>query len=342
MDDLANNRKLDHLRIIQEDAETDRRAGHFDQLHLRHRALPELDLRQVDPSTVVLGKRLSFPLLISAMTGGDHELLRRINQNLAIAAEATGIALAVGSQRVMFAHPEARASFALRAYAPHTLLFANLGAVQLNYGFTLQHCRDAVAAVGADALYLHLNPLQEAVQPEGDTNFADLAARLGEVATQLEVPLVLKEVGAGISPEDAELALRQGIRYLDVAGADGTSWSRIEHARKTAQGGAPLGLVFQDWGIPTPLALRLLKPYRGQLELFASGGLRTGIDMAKAVILGARLCGLAQPFLRPAMDSADAVIRAIHELRQEFITALFLLGRPTVASLYGDETLLLP
>jgi isopentenyl-diphosphate delta-isomerase len=252
------------------------------------------------------------------------------------------VALAVGSQRVMFAHPEARASFALRQYAPSALLFANLGAVQLNYGFTLQHCREAVAAVGADALYLHLNPLQEAVQPEGDTNFAGLAARLGEIAAQLEVPVVLKEVGAGIGPEDAALALRHGIRYLDVAGAGGTSWSRIEHARKTAQGGAPLGLVFQDWGIPTPLALRLLKPYRHQLELFASGGIRTGIDMAKAIILGARLCGVAQPFLNPAMDSADAVIQAIHELRQEFVTAMFLLGRPTVASLHGDESLLLP
>ncbi len=339
-DSLANDRKLQHIRIIREDAATDRQAHHFDQIHLLHRALPELDLEEVDPAVRLMGRRLSFPLLISSMTGGDSELLRTINRHLAEAAERTGVALGVGSQRVMFSRPEARDSFAIRQYAPNALLFSNLGAVQLNHGFDASHCREAVEVVGADALYLHLNPLQEAVQPEGDTNFRGLAAHIGEVQRALSCPVVLKEVGAGLSPPDAELAIAQGIRYLDVAGAGGMSWSRVEHHRQPENGG-DLGLCFQDWGIPTPLALSLLAPYRPGVTLFASGGIRTGIDMAKAIILGASLCGVASPFLSPAIISTDAVVDVIEGLRHEFTTAMFLLGCRTVADLYDNTDLII-
>lgn len=341
MPDSNNIRKLRHVRAIQGDPESDRRKYYFDDVRLTHRALPELDLDSVNPSIEFMGKKLSFPLLISSMTGGDHKVLRTVNKNLAAAAEETGVAMGIGSQRVMFSHPEARKSFELRDYAPTALLFANLGAIQLNNGFTVEMCREAVDAVGADALCLHLNPLQEAVQPAGNTNFAGLADRIAEVAERLGKPVVLKEVGAGISEEDVRLMVDRGIQYIDVAGAGGTSWSRIEHRALSDRGRDKRGLAFQDWGIPTPQALMALKPYRDRLTLIASGGIRSGIDMAKAMVLGASLCGVAAPFLRPAMESAKKVIEIIETLKREFTTAMFLLGMAKAPDLTGNEALLL-
>ena len=341
MTNATNQRKIQHLHIIDNDDGVDRQKHHFDNIYLTHRALPELDLDEVNPSVTFMGKTLSFPLLISSMTGGDHELVRTINKNLALAAESTGIALGVGSQRVMFSTPDARTSFQLRPYAPNTLLFSNLGAVQLNYGFDEKTCLEAIETVGADALCLHLNPLQEAVQPEGDTRFSGLAERLGEVASKLDYPIVLKEVGAGLSQEDVRRALKQGLRYFDVAGTGGTSWSRIEHHRQPEEDHDDIGLTFQDWGIPTPLALIALKPFRDQLHLIASGGIRTGVDMVKAIVLGSSLCGMASPFLKPAMKSADEVIALIQRLKKEFVTALFLLGVRNLRELKGNESYLL-
>jgi len=338
MTDPTNERKIEHIRAIEQDPLTDRQGHWFDRIHLMHRALPELALDDIDPSVEFLGKRLSFPLLISSMTGGDHELVRRININLAQAAEHCQVAMGVGSQRVMFTHPEARSSFALREHAPSTVLIANLGGVQLNYGFDLEKCQQAIDCVGADALYFHLNPLQEAVQPEGDTNFSNLAKQIGVLAEGLSVPVILKEVGAGLSPADIELGISCGVRFFDIAGRGGTSWSRIEHHRR--QDGSDIGLRFQDWGLPTPLALQLAEPFLGQATLIASGGLRNGIDMVKSVILGASLCGMAAPLLQPAMESAEAVVDAIERLRREFITAMFLLGTPDVAALFRNRTLI--
>jgi len=332
-DPHINRRKLEHIEIIENDPGTDRRGAWFDRIRLAHRALPQIDLDAIDPSITLLGRHLSFPLLISSMTGGDHAVVRDINRNLAIAAAKTGVALAVGSQRVMFQHPSARESFALRELAPDTLLFANLGAVQLNKGFGLDHAREAVEVVGADALYLHLNPLQEAIQPEGDTCFAGLDTRIADVRRELSCEIVLKEVGCGLSVADAELAQSMGVRYLDVAGSGGTSWSRIE-ARRDATRGEELGLLFQDWGIPTPLCLHQLSRFRPYMTLFASGGVRSGLDMAKAVVLGASLCGLAAPFLAPARESPEAVIVVIEKLRREFLTAMFLLGAANFDALH--------
>ncbi|MFH0880881.1 MAG: type 2 isopentenyl-diphosphate Delta-isomerase, partial [Lentisphaerota bacterium] len=289
----TNDRKLRHLRILEADRDTDRKKYYFDSIRLVHRALPEVNLKDIDPSVTFMGKTLSFPLLISSMTGGDHAVIKKINHNLAVAAEATQVAMGVGSQRVMFSNPEARASFEIRQQAPTTLLFANLGAVQLNYGFDAAMCRSAIEAVGADALYLHLNPLQEAVQPSGNTNFAGLAEKIKTVTAQMQKPVVLKEVGAGFGAEDVKLILGCGIRHIDVAGCGGTSWSRIEHYSLSESERSNLGMTFQDWGIPTPRALLDLQPYRDQLTLIASGGIRSGIDMVKAMALGASLCGLA-------------------------------------------------
>jgi isopentenyl-diphosphate delta-isomerase len=340
MTDSTNDRKIEHIRAFDRDPAIERDARYFDKIHLLHRALPELDLADVDASVKLFGKTLSFPLLISSMTGGNHELVRKINMNLALAAEHCQVAMGVGSQRVMFVDEQAKASFELRQYAPSTVLISNVGAVQLNYGFTARECQMAVDALGADALYLHLNPLQEAVQPEGDTNFKGLAAKITELCSHLKVPVMLKEVGSGLSPADVQLGLQAGIRYFDIAGSGGTSWSRIEHQRRTSPQDS-LGLTFQDWGIPTPLALKLMSPYQSQATFVSSGGVRDGIDMVKSVILGASICGVAAPLLQPAMESADAVIDVIERLRREFITAMFLLGMPDVASLFRNETLIL-
>jgi len=333
-----NQRKLDHIDIVSDEAGMDRCKHYFDRIQLTHRALPNLDLAKVDPSIGFMGKNLSFPLLISSMTGGADAELVKINTNLAEAAEAEGVALAVGSQRIFLSNDAARESFELREHAPTALLFGNLGAVQLNYNVGLADCEAAVRVLDADGLYLHLNPLQEAVQPEGDTNFENLHSKISTIVKTLKKPVIIKEVGAGISPEDVEHLLAAGVKYIDVAGTGGTSWSMVESRRREDP---DLGELFADWGIPTPLALHRMKPYRHEVQLIASGGVRNGIDMAKSMILGASLCGLARPFLQPARESAEAVRTAIRKLKREFTTAMFLLGAGGIDDLKGREDLIL-
>ncbi len=339
MNTSLNKRKIEHLDIIRQDPDTDRRQHFFDRIHLKHRALPEIDLESVDPSVNFEGKKLSFPLFISSMTGGAHERLTRINRNLARAAEATGVAMGVGSQRVMFMDEAARESFHLRPFAPNAVLFANIGAVQLNYGFTPDMCREAVEWLDADGLYLHLNPLQEAVQPEGDTNFSGLAAKIAAVVDAVDVPVLVKEVGAGISREDVQCLMDAGVRFIDVAGRGGTSWSRIEQQRRSTP--HQLGYLFQDWGLPTPQALQMLQPYASCFEFIASGGVRNGLDMAKAMVLGASYCGMARPFIGPAEESAEAVMEMIEQRKEEFRIALFLTGSAGVADIKGRDDILL-
>ncbi|QBG47181.1 type 2 isopentenyl-diphosphate Delta-isomerase [Verrucomicrobia bacterium S94] len=333
-----NQRKLDHINIVSDDAAIDRNKSYFDRIHLTHRALPELNLSEIDSSVMFLGRKLSFPLLISSMTGGKDEELVNINRNLAVAAEAEGVALAVGSQRVFLSDRAARASFELREHAPSIPLIGNLGAVQLNYNVGFADCEAAVKVLEADALYLHLNPLQEAVQPEGDTDFSDLRSKIATVVQQLRKPVIIKEVGAGISAQDVEHLLAAGVKHIDVAGSGGTSWSMVESRRSQ---NPSLGELFGDWGIPTPVALKMMAPFRHEVNVIASGGIRSGIDMAKSIILGASMCGLARPFLDPARESADAVRQVIRRLKREFVTAMFLLGSGCVEDLKGKEELIL-
>ncbi|HNR93255.1 MAG TPA: type 2 isopentenyl-diphosphate Delta-isomerase [Kiritimatiellia bacterium] len=338
MNESINQRKLEHLKMAADES-ADRQKRYWDAIHLTHRALPEINAADVDASAEFLGKNLTFPLLISSMTGGDDQQILRINRHLAAAAETTGVALAVGSQRVMFDNPEAVESFRLRALAPSVPLLSNLGAVQLNHGFTEEHCQKAMDVLEADGIYLHLNALQETVQNGGDTNFAGLAEKIGHVAGKLNKPVLIKEVGAGLGPADVEILMKQGIHYFDVAGTGGTSWSRIEQFRRVCEDAPDLGFLYQDWGWPTPLALRKLAPLRDRITLIASGGIRTGVDMAKAVILGASLCGIARPFLKPAMVSAEEVVKVIRRLKKEFIAAMFLTGMNSVSKMRGNLSL---
>ncbi|MDO5091470.1 MAG: type 2 isopentenyl-diphosphate Delta-isomerase [Cardiobacteriaceae bacterium] len=327
-----NRRKIEHIDIIRDDPAVERSESAFAHIRLAHRALPEVNLADIDTSCEFLGKTLAFPLIISSMTGGDHDLLRHINQRLAEAAEHCRVALAVGSQRVMFHEKAARASFALRRFAPNVPLIGNLGAVQFNKGFAGEHIAAAVDVLDADGLYLHLNPLQEAVQPEGDTEFAGLAAKLPDLVAQSPVPLLLKEVGCGLSVADIALGRAAGIHHFDLAGHGGTSWSRIEAQRRHDS----LGYTFQDWGIPSADALIHAHRHHPDLCLIASGGIRSGLDMAKAIVLGAELCGIAAPFLAAALDSSDAVIAVIERFRREYQTALFLLGCADNRALRGN------
>ncbi|MBY7649957.1 MAG: type 2 isopentenyl-diphosphate Delta-isomerase [Candidatus Liberibacter europaeus] len=334
---MINSRKIDHIRVICEDPKTDRKKHFFDNWQLIHRALPEISFKDVDPSIDFLGKRISFPLLISSMTGGNNDLLQKINRNLAIAAEETGVAMAVGSQRVMFSDSESIKSFKLREYAPNTVLISNLGAVQFNYGFGIKEAREAVDVLEANGLFLHLNPLQEIVQPNGDTDFSNLSSSIAMISTKMDVPIILKEVGCGMSSIDIELGLKAGIKYFDLAGRGGMSWSRIESHRDEQD---DIGIFFQDWGIPTPIALEMARPYCKQAQFIASGGIRNGLDILKSIIMGASIGGIASPFLKPAMDSAEAVISLIESLRKEFVVSMFLVGAKRVQELHLNTALL--
>ena len=331
-------RKQDHIDAVLNDPLVERNRSNFDTIKLQHRALPEIDFAQVDTSTVFLDKALSFPFLIASMTGGAGTNFKAINQNLAEAAEETQVAMAVGSQRAMIVDKTARQSFALRKYAPTAPLIANIGAVQLNYGFGIDEARRAVDTLEADALYLHLNPLQEIIQPEGDTNFASLADKICQLQQQLSIPVILKEVGCGLSAPDIQLGLDAGIKWFDVAGQGGTSWSRIEAHRSENE----LGFLFQDWGLTTVQSLTMARRFQNQAQFIASGGIRNGIDMVKAVIMGGRLCGVAAPLLAPAQDSTESVIKKITQFKQEFSTAQFLLGIEKSDALLLNDSLILP
>ncbi len=318
-------RKADHLRInLEEDVRSALSTG-FERYRFVHQALPEMDLAQVDTRVRIFGRELQAPVLISSMTGGTAEAAV-INRRLAAAAQRVGVAMGVGSQRAALEHPQLAPTFHVREVAPDILLLANLGAVQLNYGYTADHCRRAVEMTEADALILHLNPLQEALQPEGDTNFAGLLRKIEAVCRALEVPVVVKEVGWGISARAARLLADAGVAAIDVAGAGGTSWSQVEMHRAASPRQRRLAAAFAGWGIPTAASLRMVRAAVPEMPVFASGGLRTGIDLAKAIALGATLGGLAGALLPAAAASAQAATETLQDLIHELRVTMFAAG----------------
>ncbi|HEX4966012.1 MAG TPA: type 2 isopentenyl-diphosphate Delta-isomerase [Thermoanaerobaculia bacterium] len=321
------DRKLEHIRLALEER-MQLGKSFFDDYHFGHAALPEIDLAQVDTGVSFLGRRLSLPLLISSMTGGT-ETAGRINRNLAAGAEETGVAIGVGSQRKALEDPSKADTFRVREVAPSAVLLANLGAVQLNYGMGVRECREAVEMIGADALILHTNPLQEAIQPEGQCNFAGLLPKIGGVVRELGVPVVVKEIGCGISEATARALAEQGVRIVDTAGVGGTSWARIEAQRA---GDLPIGELFAGWGIPTPESIRQLRQVEG-LTVIASGGVRNGLDAAKAIAMGAGLVGMAYPFLAPATESPEKVAETVRRIGRELKICMFCLGVKTIAEL---------
>ncbi|NCP87781.1 MAG: type 2 isopentenyl-diphosphate Delta-isomerase [Anaerolineae bacterium CG_4_9_14_3_um_filter_57_17] len=325
-------RKDDHIKInLERDVRSAQTTG-LEKIFLLHEALPELNLDDVATSLLLFGRQISAPLLISSMTGGTRDAAS-INQRLAEAAQECHIAMGVGSQRAAIEHPEQAATFNIRKFAPDILLFANLGAVQLNYGYGLSECQRAVDMLEADALFLHLNPLQEAVQHGGDVRWAGLAKKIEQICKTLPVPVVAKEVGWGISARSAQLLADCGVAAIDVAGAGGTSWSQVEMYRAPNEFLRALAGSFIGWGIPTADSIRLVRQTLPQMPIFASGGLKDGLDLAKCLALGASLGGMAGQFLKAAAVSSENVIETIQLTQQQLQIAMFCAGAASLADL---------
>lgn len=331
-------RKNDHIRINLEENVSARVSNGFDAFRFLHRALPEIDLDRVTTRTVLFGRILGAPLLISSMTGGTPEA-QTINGRLAQVAQEFRLAMGLGSGRVLLEHPELLPTFAVRSIAPDALLFANLGAVQLNRGVTPDQCRRLVDELEADALVLHFNALQEALQPEGDTCFGNLLSRVEQLCRSLDRPVVAKEVGWGIAPDVVRALLDAGVAAVDVAGAGGTSWSEVERHRISEPWRANVAAAFADWGLPTAEALQLARRAAPAAAIFASGGIRSGLDIAKAIALGADLVGIAGPFLRSAAESRTAAQELATQLIETLRVAMFCVGSENIAELRGTPRL---
>jgi isopentenyl-diphosphate delta-isomerase len=327
-----SNRKDDHIRInLEQDIRSNLTSG-LEAYRFIHEALPELNLSDVDTSTTIFGKKLRSPILISSMTGGTREA-GKINMRLADAAQEANIAMGVGSQRAALEDPKAASTFQVRKVAPGILLFANLGAIQLNYGYNVSHCQRAVEMIEADALYLHLNPLQEAVQHGGDTNWKGLAKKIERVCKTVGVPVIAKEVGWGISERTARILIDCGVSAIDVAGAGGTSWSQVEMYRAPNELTRELAGSFVGWGIPNAESIQLVKKAVPSMLIFASGGLKDGIDIAKCIALGAVLGGMAGPFLKAAAISSKEIHNQIELTHQQLRIAMFSTGAGTINTL---------
>jgi isopentenyl-diphosphate delta-isomerase len=327
-----DQRKADHIKInLEQDVRSAITSG-LEKYRFIHEALPELDLDRINTTISLFGKKLNSPILISSMTGGT-EAAKTINMRLAEAAQECGLAMGVGSQRAAIEHPEQAETFQVRKVAPDILLFANLGAVQLNHGYGIDQCRKAVDMIEADALYLHLNPLQEAVQDAGDTDFSGLAKKIEEVCKKLEVPVIAKEVGWGISERTAKLLADCGVSAIDVAGAGGTSWSQVEMHRAPDEFTRQLAATFVGWGIPTAESILNVKKAVPEITILASGGLKDGLDIAKCIALGATLGGMAGQFLKAAAISNENAIEMMKLTMRQIEVTMFVAGVGTLEGL---------
>jgi isopentenyl-diphosphate Delta-isomerase len=319
-------RKQDHLRICSEEDVEAGDAG-FNLIRLNHRASPEIDLADISTEVSFLGKKLAVPLIFEAITGGTPES-SKVNRTLAKIAQDYSLGMGVGSQRAAIENPRLESTYVVRDVAADILLIANLGAVQLNYGYGIRECRKAVDMIGADALALHLNPLQEVIQPEGNTNFTGIIEKINKIASELDAPLIVKEVGCGI---DLETAKKLKVAAIDVAGMGGTSWSLVESYRNHDTMGS-VGVTYSTWGTPTVECLLNLS--KTKTPIIASGGIRNGLDAAKAVALGADVAGVALPLLRAYSNGGEKAVRNyVERFIAEFRTAMYLTGCRTVRQL---------
>ncbi len=328
-------RKQDHIDIVlAENVAAKGITTGFERFFFEHVALPEIDLETVDLSVQLWNRALQAPFLISSMTGGTGSA-HHINLALAEAAQALGIGMGVGSQRAGIENEALMATYQVRSVAPDILLLANLGVVQLNYGYGVEQARRAVEGIEADGLILHLNPLQEAVQPHGDGNWSTLYTKIEHLIQQLGIPVIAKEVGNGISATVAQRLVECGVSAIDCAGAGGTSWSEVEAYRQPDPLRQRVAHTFAGWGIPTALSLIEIRQQVPGIPIFASGGIRTGIDAAKAITLGATLVGSAAPMLAPAVThQAQAVYERYTALIEELRIAAFCTGSSTLEALH--------
>jgi isopentenyl-diphosphate Delta-isomerase len=330
-------RKKDHIAIILSGRARHARDAGFGSFDFVHDALPDLNFADIDLSTTFLGKRLKLPYLASSMTGGPAQG-GAINRNIAEAAETMGFAMGVGSQRIALGGGSGHGLDAsIRKIAPTIPLYANLGAVQFVHGMSVDDARRAVETIHADALILHLNPLQEVLQPGGDTDWRGVADAIGKVCAKLSVPVIAKEVGAGISAKVAARLKDLGVAAIDVAGVGGSSWSAVEGLRHSDGEGQSLGELFRDWGVPTAQALHAIRQTSPEIPLIASGGITDGLEGAKAIRLGATLVGQAGSLLRAATIDVETVISHIKAFEKALRIACFCTGSKDLTALQNAE-----
>lgn len=329
-------RKASHLQIcLDENVQARKATTGFEDVLLVHKALPEIEREKIDLSTEVFDHEFAAPIIVGAMTGGTKGAMR-INAAIAEAVEELRLGMGVGSQRAAIEDPRLERTFAItREKAPSAFLIANIGGPQLVKGYGVEEARKAVDVIGADALAIHLNPLQEAIQPEGETNYVGVLSRIGEIARALEVPVIVKETGAGIAAEEAMRLEAAGVAGIDVAGVGGTSWAAVEyHRAKRVQDEfrQRLGETFWDWGIPT--AASLIEVVQSvHLTVLASGGVRSGIDFAKALALGGSLASMSFPILGPATKGSKEVKRVLQLVTEELRNVMFLVGAMAIPEL---------
>ena len=323
-----SNRKDDHIELALSPDHQDSALSRFDEVCFEHNPLPELSLEDISLNTHFLGKNLSAPIIIGAMTGGcDNGEL--INQHLAEAAEHCNIPMALGSQRASI---ELGLKQNVRCWAPNAVILGNIGATQLQQVGSDLAMR-AVDSAEANALMIHLNPLQELIQPNGDRNWSFVLKAIEQCCKDLPVPLIIKEVGSGIGPTAAQKLLDAGVTWIEVAGQGGTSWASIEMARNYSLFEQQVAQPFLNWGMDTVSLLPTLRKMNPKLNLIGSGGVRHGLDIARCIRLGANISALAQPFLEPALESTDAVIEKIAILSEQLRWAMFLTGSQTLQHL---------
>jgi isopentenyl-diphosphate delta-isomerase len=332
----TEKRKAEHIKIcLNEKAQARKATAGFEDVQFIHRALPEVDKAKIDLSTTVFGHKFSAPLIVGAMTGGTAEATR-INAAIAEAVERLQLGMGVGSQRAAIEDSKLEKTFAIaRKKAPTAFLIANIGGVQLVHGYGVKKVKKAVEMIGADAVAVHLNALQEAVQPEGQTNFKGVLAKIGEVAGELDKPVIVKETGSGIAAEDAKKLETAGVKAIDIGGTGGTSFAAVEYYRTTGQENSVqhfLGDVFWDWGIPTVVSLAETTQ-TVKIPVIASGGVRTGMDVAKALALNACLASVSQPALQAAVKGAKDTENMLSLLIEELRDVMFLVGAEKVKDL---------
>lgn len=321
-----SDRKLKHINIVlNEDVEP--QTSSFDAIKLPFKALPEIDMAEISTEVDFLGKKISFPFIISSMTGGE-EKGEVINKNLAIAAEEMKVPLGLGSMRVVLVKPDSFKTFDIRKYCPTVPLFANIGLVQLNYGYGVDEINKLIDLIEGDGIFLHINALQEAVQPEGDTNFKDLLSKLEKILLKIKGKVIIKEVGNGIDFETAKKLKEIGVDFIDVAGLGGTSWPWVEGYRRDDD----LGYIFRNEGIPSVDSIIQNLKING-LNLIAGGGIRNGIHIAKALYIGAKFATAAKPFLEPALESPEKVVQTLKKFKKELEVAMFMVGAQNIEAL---------
>jgi isopentenyl-diphosphate delta-isomerase len=330
----TENRKAEHIRIcLNEKAQARKTTTGFEDVQFVHRALPEVDKAKIDVFTTVFGHKFSAPLIVGAMTGGTSEATR-INSAIAEAVEHLHLGMGVGSQRAAIENSKLAETFSVaRKKAPTALLIANIGGIQLANGYGLKEVKKAVDMIDADAVAVHLNPLHEAVQPEGQTNFKTVLTKIGEIAGELDKPVIVKETGAGIAAEDATKIEAAGAKVIDVGGSGGTSFAAVEYYRSAADSvQRSLAEAFWDWGMPTAVSL-VETTQTVKIPVIASGGVRSGVDVAKALALNACLASISQPALQAAVKSAKETERLLSFIVEELRTVMFLVGAENVQQL---------